>query len=154
SSCLAGLATGSSERGYQSERTPPSSVPPLAAPRPLSFFGTATPCLQPRRGMAPRRRPGERKSSLTRIPVVDMRGVPQMPCTPPKARAVLKAGKARPKRNKLDLFYVHLLDVQEPTNQLLVAGVDPGSTFEGDRVVGTGGHGVESDGRSANPHQR
>ena len=60
-----------------------------------------------------------------------------MPCTPPKARALLKAGKARPKRNKLGLFYIQLLYEQEPTNQLLVAGVDPGSKFEGYSVVGT-----------------
>ena len=72
-----------------------------------------------------------------RIAVVDVRGVPQMPCTPPKARALLKAGKARPKRNKLGLFYVQLTYEQEPTNQVLVVGVDPGSRFEGYSVVGT-----------------
>jgi RRXRR protein len=44
-----------------------------------------------------------------RIPVVDGRGVPLMPCTPPKARALLKSGKARPKRNKLGLFYLQLI---------------------------------------------
>src|SRR5215469_5124862 len=72
-----------------------------------------------------------------RIPVVDERGVPLMPCTPPKARALLKAGKARPRRNKLGLFYLQLTYVQEPTNQVLVAGIDPGSRFEGYSVVGT-----------------
>lgn len=60
-----------------------------------------------------------------------------MPCTPPKARALLKAGEARPKRNKLGLFYLQLISVQEPTNQLLVVGIDPGSKFEGYSVVGT-----------------
>lgn len=60
-----------------------------------------------------------------------------MPCTPPKARALLKAGKARPKRNKLGLFYLQLTYEQEPANQLLVAGIDPGSKFEGYSVVGT-----------------
>lgn len=72
-----------------------------------------------------------------RVPVVDCCGVPLMPCTPPKARALLKAGKARPRRNKLGLFYLQLTYSQEPTNQLLVAGVDPGSKFEGYSVVGT-----------------
>jgi hypothetical protein len=72
-----------------------------------------------------------------RIPVVDGRGVPLMPCTPPKARALLKAGKARPKRNKLGLFYLQLIYDQEPDNQRLVVGIDPGSSFEGFSVVGT-----------------
>jgi len=72
-----------------------------------------------------------------RIPVVDSRGVPLMPCTPPKARHLLKEGKARPKRNKLGLFYIQLTYTQEPDTQPLVVGVDPGSSFEGYSVVGT-----------------
>jgi hypothetical protein len=59
-----------------------------------------------------------------------------MPCSPPKARALLKAGKARPKRSKLGLFYIQLTYVQEPSNQSLVVGIDPGSNFEGFSVVG------------------
>ena len=69
--------------------------------------------------------------------MVDQRGVPLMPCTPPKARALLKAGKASPKRNKLGLFYLQLTYAQEPSNQQLVVGIDPGSSFEGYSVVGT-----------------
>jgi RRXRR protein len=72
-----------------------------------------------------------------RVPVVDVRGIPVMPCSPPKARALLKAGKARPKRNKLGLFYLQLTYEQTPTNQPLVVGIDPGSKFEGFSVVGT-----------------
>jgi hypothetical protein len=60
-----------------------------------------------------------------------------MPCTPAKARHLFKSGKARPKRNKLGLFYVHLCYEQEPENQPLVVGIDPGSKFEGFSVVGT-----------------
>ena len=60
-----------------------------------------------------------------------------MPCTPPKARLLIKEGKARPKRNKLGLFYIQLTYTQEPNNQPLVVGVDPGSSFEGYSVVGT-----------------
>ena len=60
-----------------------------------------------------------------------------MPCTPSKARHLFKSGLARPKRNKLGLFYVQLCYEQEPDNQQLVAGVDPGSKFEGYSVVGT-----------------
>ncbi len=60
-----------------------------------------------------------------------------MPCTPAKARHMFKSGKARPKRDKLGLFYVQLCYEQEPDNQPLVAGVDPGSKFEGFSIVGT-----------------
>ncbi len=60
-----------------------------------------------------------------------------MPCTPAKARHLFKSGKAKPKRNKLGLFSVQLTYEQEPDNQQLVAGVDPGSKFEGYSVVGT-----------------
>jgi len=60
-----------------------------------------------------------------------------MPCTPAKARHLFKSGKAKPKRNKLGLFYAQLTYEQEPNNQPLVAGVDPGSKFEGYSVVGT-----------------
>ncbi len=72
-----------------------------------------------------------------RIPVVDTRGVALMPCVPAYARLLFKSGKAKPKRNKLGLFYVQLCYEQEPDNQPLVAGVDPGSKFEGLSVVGT-----------------
>jgi hypothetical protein len=60
-----------------------------------------------------------------------------MPCTPAKARLLCKSGQAKPKRNKLGVFYVQLCYEQEPDNQLLVAGIDPGSKFEGFSVVGT-----------------
>lgn len=60
-----------------------------------------------------------------------------MPCTPAKARHLFKSGQARPKRNKLGLFYVQLCYEQEPDNQPLVAGIDPGSKFEGFSIVGT-----------------
>src|SRR5260370_22559060 len=71
-----------------------------------------------------------------RVPVVDVRGIPVMPCTPPKARALLTAGKARPKRNKLGIFSLQLSYAQGPNNQPLVVGIDPGSKFEGFSVVG------------------
>ncbi len=60
-----------------------------------------------------------------------------MPCTPASARHLFKSGKARPKRNKLGLFYVQLCYEQQPANQALAVGVDPGSKFEGFSVVGT-----------------
>ncbi|GLV57154.1 hypothetical protein KDH_39920 [Dictyobacter sp. S3.2.2.5] len=72
-----------------------------------------------------------------RIPVVDCRGVALMPCTSAKARQLFKSGHARPKRNRLGMFFVQLRYEQEPNNQPLVVGVDPGSAFEGLSVVGT-----------------
>jgi len=60
-----------------------------------------------------------------------------MPCTPAKARHLQKCRRAKPKRNKLGLFYIQLTYEQAPDNQPLVAGIDPGSTFEGYSVVGT-----------------
>ncbi len=60
-----------------------------------------------------------------------------MPCTPAKARHLLKRGKARPRRNKLGLFCVQLCHEQDSDNQQMVVGIDLGSTFEGFSVVGT-----------------
>lgn len=60
-----------------------------------------------------------------------------MPCTPAKARHLLKAGTAKPKRNKLGLFSLQLTYEQKPDNQRLVVGIDPGSKFEGYSIVGS-----------------
>lgn len=72
-----------------------------------------------------------------RVPVVDSEKRPLMPCTPAKARMLIKQGKAFPKRNKLGIFYLQLNYSQEPTNQTIVIGIDPGSKFEGYSLVGT-----------------
>jgi RRXRR protein len=72
-----------------------------------------------------------------RIAVIDSRGIPLMPCLPAKARLLLKAGRAKPKRDKVGLFFIQLTHAQEPDNQPLVAGIDPGSKWEGFSVVGT-----------------
>jgi hypothetical protein len=77
----------------------------------------------------------QEKGNPLRIAVIERRGVPLMPCTPAKARHLLKAGKARARRNKLGVFYVQLCYEQEPENQPLVVGIDPGSKFEGFSVV-------------------
>jgi len=72
-----------------------------------------------------------------RVPVVDVRGVPLMPCTPARARILLKKGKAVARWNKLGIFYIKLKYPVEPNNQMLAVGVDPGSKFEAESVVGT-----------------
>lgn len=73
-----------------------------------------------------------------RVSVVDSTGKQLMPCTPPKARHLIKAGEARPKWSKLGIFYIQLVyEVKQPSNQPLAVGVDPGSSYEGYSVVGT-----------------
>jgi hypothetical protein len=70
------------------------------------------------------------------LAVLDSKGRALMPCTPAKARQLFKAGKAKPKWNKLGMFCVQLCYEQEPDNQPLVVGIDPGSKWEGLSVVG------------------
>lgn len=61
-----------------------------------------------------------------------------MPCTPPKARWLMKNGQGIGKRNKLGIFYIQLKHKIEPDpHQTLALGIDPGSHFEGYSVVGT-----------------
>ncbi len=79
-------------------------------------------------------RPGE--PNRHRVPVVDIRGVPLMPCTSVRARVLLKRGKAVARWSKLGIFYIQLKYAVEPKNQMLVVGVDPGSRYEAVSVVG------------------
>ncbi|MBC7113663.1 MAG: RRXRR domain-containing protein [Candidatus Methanomethyliales bacterium] len=79
-------------------------------------------------------RPGG--TNRLRIPVVDAEGKPLMPCTPVRARLLLKKGKALARWNKLGIFYLQLKYAVEPKNQMLVVGVDPGSRYEALSVVG------------------
>lgn len=72
-----------------------------------------------------------------RVPVVDSQGKPVMPCKPAKARLLINRGQAKPKRNKLGIFYIQLTYTLESNNQPLVIGIDPGSAYEGYSVVGT-----------------
>lgn len=79
---------------------------------------------------------GGAEPNRSRTPVIDAKQKPLMPCTAKRARALLTAGKAAAKQNKLDLFYIQLKTVKHPNNQLLVLGVDPGSQYEGYSAVG------------------
>jgi len=80
-------------------------------------------------------RPGE--PNRLRVPVVDAKGAPLMPCTPARARLLLKKGKASARWNKLGVFYLQLKYAVEPKNQMLAVGVDPGSKFEAVSVAGS-----------------
>jgi hypothetical protein len=99
-----------------------------------------------RKGLSPagigegKSHPGSRPGggpNRPRVPVVDARGVPLMPCTPVRARLLLKRGKAVARWNKLGIFYIKLKYPVEPKNQMSAVGVDPGSKFEAESVVGT-----------------
>jgi len=79
----------------------------------------------------------ETSKTINRVPVVDAKGKPLMPCTPVRARLLLKKGRAVARRDKLGVFYIRLKTVKQPNNQPLVVGVDPGSKFEAVSVVGT-----------------
>lgn len=74
---------------------------------------------------------------MMRVPVVDSKGRPLMPCHSARARLLMKQGKALPKWNKLGIFYIQLTYEVKPNNQVLVLGVDPGSKFEGFSAAGT-----------------
>ena len=69
----------------------------------------------------PGSRPGE--PNRLRVPVVDSRGMPLMPCAPARARLLLKKGKALARRNKLGVFCIKLKYAVEPKNQILAVGV-------------------------------
>jgi len=73
-----------------------------------------------------------------RVSVVSANGIPLMPCTPAKARILIKQGKAKPRWIKLGIFYIQLtFNPKNPATQPIAVGVDPGSKFEGTSVVGT-----------------
>lgn len=67
-----------------------------------------------------------------RVPVIDQYGKPLMPTKPSRARKMVRDGKAVGKRNKLDIYYIQLVD--EPRGretQPISAGVDPGKYYSG-----------------------
>lgn len=79
-------------------------------------------------------RPGE--PNRLRVPVVDAEGRPLMPCTPVRARLLLKRGKAVAVWSKHGIFYIRLKYAVKAKNQVLAVGVDPGSRYEAISAVG------------------
>ncbi len=71
--------------------------------------------------------PGEQP----RVPVVGMDHVPLMPTTPAHARKMLKDGVARPRRNKLGLFYLQMRIPVGQVTQPMVVTDDVGGRHEG-----------------------
>lgn len=64
------------------------------------------------------------------VPVVSSTGKPLMPCSPKRARKLMKSGKAIPRHLK-GLFYIKLTDRSDGDTQSVAVGIDPGSSFEG-----------------------
>lgn len=64
------------------------------------------------------------------VPVVSSTGKPLMPCSPKRARKLMKSGKAVPRHLK-GLFYIKLTDRSDGSTQPVAVGIDPGSSFEG-----------------------
>ena len=64
------------------------------------------------------------------VPVVSSTGKPLMPCSPKRARKLMKSGKAIPRHLK-GLFYIKLTDRSDGDTQPVVVGIDPGSRYEG-----------------------
>jgi hypothetical protein len=63
------------------------------------------------------------KINKPRVPVVNARGVPLTPCTPARARILLKRDKTVAKWSRLGIFYIKLKYLVEPNNKTLA--IDP-----------------------------
>ncbi|MHA1305505.1 MAG: RRXRR domain-containing protein [Candidatus Heimdallarchaeaceae archaeon] len=70
-----------------------------------------------------------------RVSVVGKDETPLTPCTPAKARKLIKGGVAKKKWSKLGIFYIQMLvDTRKETPKMCL-GIDPGSKFDGYAVV-------------------
>ncbi|MCL6559257.1 MAG: RRXRR domain-containing protein [Firmicutes bacterium] len=70
-----------------------------------------------------------------RVPVVGVDGKPLMPTTPRKARLFVKDSLAKPRRNKLGLFYIQMLRSIGTKTQPMSLSVDPGAKYDGVAVA-------------------
>lgn len=70
-----------------------------------------------------------------RVPVVDINNKPLMPTTPRKARLLIKDGLAKPRRNKLGLFYIHMTRPVGTQTQPMALANDPGAKYDGVAVA-------------------
>ena len=70
------------------------------------------------------------------IPVLDINNEPLMPCSPARARKLIKSRKAKKKWLK-NIFHIQLIDrkKEDSSFQKITMGVDPGSKFEGFTVA-------------------
>lgn len=68
---------------------------------------------------------------MQKVPVVHIDGTPLMPCSPSKARKLLKDGGAVKKWTKTGIFYIQLTTPTSKHTQPLVLGYDPGAKYDG-----------------------
>lgn len=68
---------------------------------------------------------------MQKVPVVHQDGTPLMPCSPAKARKLLKAGAAVKKWTKTDMFFIQLTTPTGKETQPMVMGIDPGANYDG-----------------------
>ncbi|MBC7342551.1 MAG: RRXRR domain-containing protein [Clostridia bacterium] len=70
-----------------------------------------------------------------RVPVVSMDGKPLMPTTPARARKMMRDGVAKPRRNKLGLFFIQMARPVGEKTQPMALAVDPGAKYDGMAVA-------------------
>ena len=68
---------------------------------------------------------------MQKVPVVHQDGTPLMPCSPSKARKLIKSGGAVKKWTKTGIFYIQLTTDTSKHTQPLVMGLDPGANYDG-----------------------
>jgi hypothetical protein len=67
---------------------------------------------------------------VTFVPVISSTGKPLMPCTPARAKELIKKGKAK-KQFTNQIFYIKLTEREDGEIQTVACGIDPGSKREG-----------------------
>jgi hypothetical protein len=67
---------------------------------------------------------------VTSVPVVSSTGKPLMPCSPKRAKELMKKGKAK-KQFTNQIFYIKLTEREDGDVQQVACGIDPGSKREG-----------------------
>lgn len=73
--------------------------------------------------------------SQPRVPVVSMDEKPLMPTTAAHARIMLRDKVAKPRRNKLGLFYIQMVIPVGAKTQPMALAVDPGARYDGIAVA-------------------
>lgn len=72
-----------------------------------------------------------------KVPVVHQDGTPLMPCSPAKARKLLRAGAAVRKWTKTGIFYIQLTTPMSKQTQAMGLGHDPGAHYDGVAIATT-----------------
>lgn len=68
---------------------------------------------------------------MQKVPVVHVDGTALMPCSPSRARKLLKSGGAVRKWTKTGIFYIQLTTPTSKHTQPLALGYDPGAKYDG-----------------------